>query len=207
MEPPAPEQKHLESAGRAPWWVGSSNPIVLRVPRGLALLALAGMVGLLVLSYYVGYAQGGGHAAGAGRGAPNVTKRQAADISASQLDSSGGDGNRTSQAKQAGGSGSKQVRDVRKNGLNYLRLATYPLDSAKQLQAFLAQRGVHAVLDRVSTGYAIVATNVGVAHIGSPRAVAFKSRCRQLGREWARHLNNKYENLGSMEYEKYKGKD
>lgn len=43
---------------KAPWWVGSSAPLVLRVPRGLAILIVLGVLVLIVVAYGVGSIRG-----------------------------------------------------------------------------------------------------------------------------------------------------
>ncbi|MEO0477147.1 MAG: hypothetical protein AAF085_14435, partial [Planctomycetota bacterium] len=44
--------------GRAPWWVGSASPLVLRVPRGVAILSVVGLLLLIVVAYWVGSMRG-----------------------------------------------------------------------------------------------------------------------------------------------------
>ena len=222
-EPPTRTQRPAETGGGSPWWVGSSNPIMLRVPRGLAVLAIVGLIGLMVLAYFVGYQRGGG--------GDQVAKH----MGASELQGAGtlsqppagltiGDENGTTNggsglaANSSTGTGGGQLTPTvdpdkwpsgtkRKPGLNYLRLALYPLDSAKQLQTFMSKRGLNTVLDKKGKdAYAVIAVNLGVKHIGSDRALAWKALCRQLGRAWGNHLKNDTENLASMYYVLYQPK-
>ncbi|NBC10633.1 MAG: hypothetical protein GVY24_02730, partial [Planctomycetes bacterium] len=159
------------SPGGAPWWVGSSAPIVLRVPRGLAVVICLALLGLIVLAYYVGYAKGNGDLAAkinqavedelvlAGRGLPPPEVRGGTDILG--RDTQGADGAREGDRAAAGS------EDPRTAGLNYMVLATLPPDDALPLVRFLREHGVETILVSVtvrgSEQVQVVAVNKGFA--------------------------------------------
>jgi len=205
------------SSGGAPWWVGSSAPIVLRVPRGLAVLICLALLGLIVLSYFVGYAKGNGDLAAkinqavedelvlAGRGLPPPEVRGGTDILGREADGGAGSG--------GGAGGSAESEDPRTAGLNYMVLATLPPDDALPLVRFLRGHGVETILVSVkvrgSEQVQVVAVNKGFAgaDLGSQARWDYEARLKALGRAWKRHNGNRGDALGSMYFDKYVPRD
>ncbi len=203
--------------GGAPWWVGSSAPIVLRVPRGLMVIICLALVGLIVLAYFVGYAKGNGDLAAkidqavadelvlAGRGLPPPEARGGTDIL--------GRATQAAPGPPATGGGASQSRDPRTAGHNYMVLATLRPDDALPLVRFLRENGVETILVSVkvrdSEQVQVVAVNKGFAGPDLNRQARwdYEARLKALGRAWKRHNSNRGDALGSMYFDKYVPRD
>ncbi len=195
------------------WRDGANEPLLLRVPRGMALCILGGLLGLLFLSYWVGYSRGWSAAEkdvtaiyepnldGAGRippSRPGVT-------SGTNTTDSGSSGQLSGQRSTTAGT------DPRIPGMNYLVLAIYPYDEARRLQTFMAGREVEVMLGpRNNKGLCQVITLRGFSRQqfrDTDEAERFRTRLQGLGRDWKAANNGKGDDLSSMYYAKYELED
>ncbi|MFW6059219.1 MAG: hypothetical protein ACODAQ_03505 [Phycisphaeraceae bacterium] len=237
MEPAAPRPAVVERApepagggGEHAWWSwsGVGVPIILRVPRGVAILAVVGLIGLLVLAYWVGHTRGEAAATAtmteqtrpsdeADHRAPPGPPPQRSPQSGSRQASAATGGTAASDtAGEDASPGGADVRrsarrggDPREPGLNYFIVATYTADHAQRCAEFLAEQGVETHLvsgdnDRFS---------IWVVERGFTRQELYdsqvyrqwESRLKDLGRAWAAHNGNSRDTFASMYPAKYQG--
>lgn len=205
-KPAEPTGGSSPSGSAAPWWVGSSAPIVLRVPRGLAALIVVGILGLFVLSYWVGSARG----------------KSAAQQQAEQRSSASGDPvmrntpsiaisdaseRRTSNPESTGGPAVQIFSERREDGLNYLCLLTGNRDECLRLAEFLADKQVAIQLVNHDNNQAVVyAVDQGFrgSELSSDECLAYKRKLQNLGRAWKRYNNDRGTDLGTMYFALYK---
>ena len=201
-------------------WAGVGVPIVLRVPRGLAMLAAVGFVCLLMLAYWAGHTRGGiavaenlreqlreNPALVHGRSAPAppvVSGSTGATATAS------GDEGATAAAGSAVREPSGQGRvmeagtedDPRVAGLNYMIVATYLADDARDLAEFLTGHGVDTVLHSVNNGRRVqvwvVDQGFSGSELGGDAYNAYLAELRDLGRAWRRHRPGLRDSLEKM---------
>ena len=194
------------------WRDGASEPLLIRVPRGMALCLLGGVLGLLILSYLVGYSRG-----------DSAAEKRVTAIYQPNLDGT----DRTPPVRQGGSPGStgtdtvdsgssgqvsdqrgiRASADPRTPGVNYLVLAIYPNDEARRLQTFLAGREVEVMLGpRNNKGLCQVITLRGFTRQqfrDTDEAERFRTRLQAFGRDWKTSNNGKGDDLSSMYYDKY----
>lgn len=183
-------------------------PVVLRVPRGFAIMFCVGVVGLMVLSWWVGYQQGasareeqlkyeweqGGRSTRVPQGvAPQFVDPSSAD--AENLGSAGAEPRIVGQ-------------DPRKVGLNYLVLARTAKQEADRLAIFLAGRGVETIV--IPDDNARFHVVVGLQGLTTEQYRAgdhreYERRMRQLGRDWQAYNKGKGLNLSDMYWDLYTG--
>lgn len=166
-------------------WSGSSRrPIVFRVPKGHAVLLVAGIVGLIVLTYLVGLTRG--------RKAGIAEQQQRQEQIAQQLAVAGGH-----LGQQLETTASKDPDDVgvekttngewRKAGYNYYIIARYPEDDARRLVRFLRSNALETKIVPVN--------NEGLCHVvgvrrfhrselRSEQSKEYKREIIRLGRIW-----------------------
>ncbi len=190
------------------WHAGASEPLTLRVPRGMALFLMAGLIGLLILAYVVGHSRGGSAA----------EKRVRAELTLS------GPGHTpplrpgASQGGITGQTGATSTEpldprrvDPRESGLNYLVLASCPPSEAGRLQAFLQERQVEVMVGpRNNKGLCQVIALRGFTrqqYRDTDEKTRFMTRMRALGRDWQTANKGKGEDLSSMYYVKYEPPD
>jgi hypothetical protein len=184
------------------WLRGSAAPLMLRVPRGLAAVAISGMLGLLVLAYWVGYAQG----VDAGKTSvreqldqqqqamtrtppsayQGMAPGQASDRQQGML---GSDKDATDQANagqdRAGSAG--QSSTARQPGLNYFVLATWPETPARQLAGFFEDRGVAITLEKTDDGrFRVWVVGQGFRSVSSDAYHQYEQRLVQVVNAWNR---------------------
>jgi hypothetical protein len=182
----------------------------------MALSLLAGLLGLLILAYWVGYSRGGSaaeeramaiyepHNNGVDRVPPNRLRAGAergalGGVSAASEGTSG-----RGYSQVAAGQGA----DPRTAGLNYLILATSPEEDAWRLKKFFSGRGVDVMVSpRNNRGLCQVIVLGGI----TPQQYGDKdvrerilTPMRALGRDWKASNGGKGDDLSSMYYEKYK---
>ena len=191
------------------WRDGASEPLLLRVPRGMALSLLVGLLGLLFLAYWVGYSRGDSaaekrvtaiyepHLSGEQRTPP--TRPGASQSPDTAVSGSSG--------QVSGQNSTAAVPDQRIPGMNYLVLAVYPYDEALRLQKFLAGRQVEVMLGpRNNKGLCQVITLRGFTRQqfrDTNEAERFRTRLQALGRDWKTANGGKGDDLSSMYYDKY----
>lgn len=216
----APAEPAASTGSRSeasPWWVGATVPVVLRLSRGMAVLIVVGLLGLLVLAYWVGASRG----------------RSAAEARfAEQLEGNGGVGgprgvgqisvSRQPEPGGTGGNGGSDASDDppgptvvetsyterRERGLNYFRLVYTSREEGEQIAAFLAQARIDTQLvlvdnDRSCIVYAVDRGFRG-DELNSDARRQHESHLRALGNQW-RELGSGHSNFNTMIPERYSG--
>jgi hypothetical protein len=190
------------------WHAGAREPLLLRVPRGMALSLLAGLLGLLILAYWVGYSRGDSAAEkrvtaiyqpqsdGMGR----VPPTRSGAVTGSETANSGTYGQVSPQST------SGPHVDRRKPGLNYLILPSCPPQEALRLQVFMAERQVDVMVGlRNNKGLCQVIAMKGFTrqqYRDTDEPERYMTRMRALGRDW-KTANKGGDDLSSMYYDKY----
>ena len=202
--PPRPETPLEQPPGN--WLARAKYPILLRVPRGYAVLGVAVFLGLIVLVYLVGHQRGYGEGLGEGR-ADQFEAKPPFVPTADGVEPT------TEAGESVVGPLKLQNKpwpgpETRRGGGNYLRLAYCEEDYARDLCSFFASREVDTFAKRLDNGRFIVyITSQGFpgpelkAHLPGGQ---FKSRMKQYGREWKRRNDNRGDDLQGMYYELYK---
>jgi hypothetical protein len=185
--------------GRAPWWVGSSAPLVLRIPRGLALLAVVGVLGVIVLAYLVGSARGAASAE------PNPEDRSLGERS-------GPDGYFVTSEDGYEGSEVDVPKDPltaerREPGLNYMRLIQDDEAYCRELAEFFGKREVALQLVLVNNGRSCIAYAVKRGYRGdeldSESCKRYRQQLLSIGQQWKIHNGNRGTDLSTMYFELY----
>ncbi len=194
-------------AGLGEWLRTWNEPVVLRTPKGVAALVLAGVLGLLVLAYWVGHSRG--DAAAAERIAQELADR--AGLSHPRLPPRGGGAASSGEASgdtASPSTGGGEAPATRRAGLNYFVLAHNPPEQAEALVRFLATYGVEAaVIPGHNTGLAKVVALRGFSRdqLVSDGRREYEARLRRIGREWKAANGNKGKDLSDLYLELYKG--
>lgn len=200
------------------WAASRGAPLTLRVPRGLAAAVVTGVLGLLVLAWWVGYVQGEhaaetrferglqGQAARMQQGPPTDAGGAAAG-SARGEQVSGGAG----QSTAATGDG-PLGQNAREAGLNYDVLLTCDLNRARDLAAFYRSRGVAIHLENLDNNRAqvwVVGQGYRPSALASdnrPKDPSYIERVIELGKQYARqHEGIAPAELSQPQMTKYQG--
>lgn len=185
------------------WRAGASEPLTLRVPRGMAVSLLAGLLGLLVLAYWVGHSRGG---SAAEKRVTAMYEPALADDGRVPPERLGGRVN-VPNTGQGPGSPAVERADPRVPGSNYLILALYPQEEAQRLRAFFAERQVDVLVGpRNNKGLCQVIALNGFTREqmrDTDAAERFLTRMRALGRDWKAANEGRGDDLSSMYYGKY----
>ena len=187
--------------GRAPWWVGSASPLVLRVPRGVAIMCVAGLLLVIVLAYWVGSMRG---AAGARPepDEPGLGER------------TGPNGFFESPDDDYAGPKVDVPEDVltaerREPGLNYMQLITSTREDCEKLARFFGARGVAIQLVPVHNKGLWVAYAVKRGYrsdeMGSESQKRYEQMLRSLGRQWKQSNSGRGTDLSTMIFNRYDG--
>lgn len=189
------------------WRSGASEPLTLRVPRGMAVAMLAGLLGLLILAYWVGHSRGG---SAAEKRVTAMYEPALADDGRTPPERPGG---RINTPNTGSGTVTAPVQqsDPRVKGSNYLILALYPEEEARRLKAFLAERQVDVLVGpRNNKGLCQVIALTGFTREqirDTDAAERFLTKMRALGRDWKAHNGGRGDDLASMYYDKYQPPD
>ena len=179
-----PVQRQEESIprppGRAPWWVGSASPLVLRVPRGIAILSVAGLLLVIVVAYMVGSIRG----AAAAKPDP---------IEAGLGERTGPNGFFVSPEDDFDREEVEVPEDAllverREPGLNYMQLITSTREDCEKLARFFGARGVAIQLVPVHNKGLWVAYAVKRGYrsdeMGSESRQRYEDMLRSIGRQY-----------------------
>lgn len=179
---------------RGDLWSRAQQPMVLRVPRGLVLLIVAGTIGLFVLAYSVGHSRGAAAALATsaedqepGRARPPAPRRAGAG---SDADSGVGPGSETGFPADSAANVDLQANplgvDTREVGLNYYNIAMYDRETAERLIQFLYGHGVESCAVPLQNGRLFQVVDLygiapgRVSDLGKKR----KDLLMQLGKSW-----------------------
>ena len=197
------------ASGPAAWWAwsGAGVPIILRVPRGVAIAAAVGLLGLLVLAYWVGYERGDAAAAQRVR-AEYTGSGPAPDAPPAPNRGAAGGPTGAPEPNPAGGTtAAPDTADPRQAGLNYFVVASYPRDHAERCARFLASRGVETVIGSANNDglHAVWVVERGFTadQYGGAAYTEFKRRLRELGRAWRRFNDGQGDAFETMTTYKY----
>jgi len=168
------------------WWAKAQQPMVVRLPSGLAVVVIGAVLSVIVLTYWVGQT----------RGHHQAQKQRQADHTAWQGSTATAGGqavalpllnSRISEARLAPSRSEPARSSEREVGLNYFVLAHYPQADARRLVEFLRDKGVQAAAYRAQNKkfFQVIALR-GFAKDGlySQQRQAFEEQLRQLGRAW-----------------------
>lgn len=185
-----------------------AGPVVLRIPRGMMVVAAFGAIGLLMIAYLVGHSLGedAGYAAAIeelgtdqvweSRPMPAVPFDSINDSPASTQNAATGEIGRVYTPADP---------DPRTPTLNYLILARYPEDEARQLAYFVSQYGLDIAVvssDNARLFHVIVVRGFRPDELGDA-GQRFRDQLRAIGREWKRENNNRGNALEDMYFSRY----
>ena len=207
---------------RKAWWATFDEPLVLRLPRGVAILVFMGVLAMVVTAYWVGSSRGV---------AQQVAKQRARETQFSQLygrlraepvvlagekeqDLVAKDGERLSLLERVlqatGDVVVPKEMDPREDGKNYLVLTMTDRETAVRLIEYMRERQVEAG--------AFVPSNGGLARRGlveviylrgfesgqmSGEAKRVMQDMKRLGESWRYYNDGKGKNLSDMYYRKF----
>lgn len=217
------EASTLGDGGRrsgSPWWVGASSPLVLRLPRGLAALAVLGLLLVVVLAYWVGASRGKSAAEAAyaqqqGQTGGVIGPRGVGGISVSRAGGPGG--SQGNGEAGAGGSGGEPVQEVvttfseqRERGLNYFRLVYTSREEGEAMAEFMARNGIDIQLVLVDNDRSCIAYAVDRGFRSDERDSDarryYESQLKELGDLWKQRGSGN-SGFSTAYLELYKGPD
>lgn len=195
------ESRSAAPSRQAPWWVGSSSPLVLRVPRGVAAFTLAGLLLLIVIAYGVGTIRGAA-------GAPSEP------IASGMGQRTGPNGLFLSPDDDYAGPEvavpeADLVVERREPGLNYMQLITSTWEDCEALARFFGAGGVAIQLVPVHNKELWVAFAVKRGYrsdeMGSESQLRYEQMLRSLGRQWKQSDTGRGTDLSTMFFKRYNG--
>lgn len=231
-EAAAKNVKVVESAAGA-WWIASGKPVVLRMTRGLVVLAIAGVVGLVLLAYWLG--RGDATLNFADTWPDQNQSRPVSDVALDRpdavVDVPGGSDPEAGVVVPTPRTTPPPAADPRVPGRNYLVYTMTDLTTAKELAAFLRDQDARIRIvptEHPAPGAAArkgelagdpKSGDTSVLHLvvdvteGFTRAQytrgehhRFLSERLALGRAWKRHNGDRGSALESMTFYKYDAK-
>ncbi|MEM9110389.1 MAG: hypothetical protein AAGC72_10240 [Planctomycetota bacterium] len=184
--------------GRAPWWVGSASPLVLRVPRGVAVLSVMGLLLVIVVAYWVGSMRG---AASAKPDASDPGMGERAGPNGFFISPEDGyDGPEVEVPED------DLIVEQREPGLNYMQLITSTREDCERLARFFGSRGVAIQLVKSNNEGLWVAFAVKRGYradeMGSESQQRYEQMLRSLGRQYKQ---NGGVDLSTMLFNRYDG--
>ena len=218
--PPPRQDGHAEPNDAQPndapsWRHRARYPVVLRIPRGYAVLLGVAAVGLLLLAYQTGYS----------RGTRSTTQPQTSNHTYPPLANPVAQPVSTTTTTPPAAQPipepvprpdlDKRVvstnHDPRELGMNYFVLAHYPRAEAERLVRFLGAQGVAAAAYRPENKqfFQVVALKgFSRSEVSGPGPTAFRQRLHRLGRMWvAKHKGAEDFSQSGIYLAKYKGGD
>ncbi|MEM9790767.1 MAG: hypothetical protein AAF842_10220 [Planctomycetota bacterium] len=195
-----------EDPPRGPRSGGLGEPIVLRVPRGLAVVAMVGVLGLIVSGYAAG--QRRGYAAGeeAARALAEEELRETARLLGRTVDGAMAAGRGEAAAVDGVGPG-EVYREPRRRGLRYFVISHEPPEEAAKLIAFVERLGVDAAAvpsDNPRFVKVIATQGFTADELRSATGRDYEQALRRIGRAW-QDANNGGKNLSDLYPELYEG--
>ncbi len=179
--PTPPNPTPRPAAGQ--WWLRAQAPIVLRVPRGYAVLLGLAYVGVIILAYWAGHRRGTSHPS------PDQPPTVNAAQPGAGLATYGPDNDpvrRWRNDSQPGSGGG--VAPTRQAGFNYFVLAHYPEEDAQQLVNYLWQEGIEAAAYKRqpdSRLFQVIALRGFTKdQLNGPQRQAFERQLHKIGRDW-----------------------
>ncbi len=172
------------------WWGQLHQPLVIRVPPGVLVLGVVGLLAAVLLAYWAGQARGfrngqltmltgsGQHRAATASKAVVVGTGAVEAIRQNSL----------SHGRSAGVESMARPVPLRRNGLNYFVLAHCPREEATQLVEFLHEHGLESAAFRAQNGrfFQVMALHgFEKDDILGPTRQQLEQRVRELGRLWS----------------------
>ncbi|MEM8783276.1 MAG: hypothetical protein AAGE65_10545 [Planctomycetota bacterium] len=146
------QRRKTDGSAAGAWWIASGKPVVLRTTRGLVVLAIAGVVGLVMLAYWLG--RGDGTAANFAHTWPQNVEAASTqadpsavtDRSLPVVDVPGGSDARVGVVVPQPRTTPPPAADPRVPGRNYLVYTMTDLGTARELAAFLRERDARILI-------------------------------------------------------------
>ncbi|MCC5829312.1 MAG: hypothetical protein JJU36_07675 [Phycisphaeraceae bacterium] len=177
-ESPVDGDSELEPGAPPPrTWGAGSAPVLLRLPRGYAILMGIGILLLLILGYFAGYARG--DRTGYSRAEAAMSQRERVERPIEERAGIWG----PMLVEHPGGED-----DPRLPGLSYFHLANYPKTDAFRLVEFLRGHGVAAFATRRNDDIFSVWAGQGFSMDDEARQArqSYLRHLGELGRDWGR---------------------
>ena len=199
----ADEEERINVPRKAPWWVGSSAPLVLRLPRGLAVLSVFTVLMVIVLSYWVGSMRG----AAAAKPDPEATAigDRFGPSDYYEYKELPYDGPVVEVPEK------RMYKEVRKDGYWYLRLMTSSEEECRKLASFLHKRDVAVLLvvNEAKQNCVVYAVDRGYrsGDLSSESAKRYMALMRNHGQAWKESNGGRGDKLSSMYYAQYEKPD
>ena len=205
IEPTTPGQEPDQSAGSKPSQPREQDPeivapgeaLLIRAPKGLVAIVVGLILALVILTYWVGYQQGGGPVEDPAavimpsQIPPGPILRDSPSVAFIGAELSGPEVSVLNpQMTPFAGHDAESAEDPRREGFNYLILATYPPREAERLAEFLAENRVATVLNPVNNaGLQVIAVNAGFSRDAFEEGVpqAYRAALLEVGRLWHEH--------------------
>jgi hypothetical protein len=189
---------------------GLSEPVVLRVPRGLAVVGAAALIGLIVLSFAVGQRRGYGAGEAAERlrlqEEVNAISRLAGRQATGALGGVSGGGAWPGGGAAEGGAG-EGYKEPRRRGMRYFVVSHGPTEEAERLIVFMDRYGVDAAAvpsDNPRFVKVIATQGFTSEALRSPTGRDYEKALRQIGRWW-QDANGGGKDLSDLYTELYEG--
>lgn len=186
-EPVAEPLPSASSGKHDSWWARVQQPMVVRLPSGLAVVLIGAFLSVIVLAYWVGQTRGHRQAEKQLQADHTASQGASATIANGQSAALPFLNNRVSEAGLVRSRSESARSGEREVGLNYFILAHYPEADARRLVEFLRETGVEVAAYRAHNKrfFQVVALH-GFAKddLYSQQRKAFEEQLRQLGRAW-----------------------
>lgn len=186
------------------WTDRLTEPLVMRLPRGVAFLAVIGLLAMVLLAYWVG------HVRGFGSGEAHVEEQARAALRQRVAPQPPTEGETVTQAPPGNADSqtivTKDGVDPRQPGWNYLVVARYPSDKAMELRRFLAEHEVDTIqVPSDNPALVLIVALPGFESGQVAQRTAFRQRMLELGRQWWAFNANRGSDLRDMYYARYNG--
>ena len=186
------------------WWPRADAPIVLHVPKGIAVAVLGGILGLILISYWVGHQRG----ITATDARYEIMSQQQVNLYRPREAPVQRPRSQTQQSTPLSQLSTTVGNRHRQQGMNHLILATETSERAKELIQFFQIYGVAAA--------AYPADTKGLVQVWDLRSFPgeekgfknwneHKRKLQRIGRQWKQHNGNKGSDLSDMYYKLYQG--
>jgi len=193
------------------WASGLRRPVVMRLPMGLMIVVLVGLLLVVMLAYWVGQQMGQAAARAELNEAQRVLPTSGGRGGTGGLISVDGQpiggGNSATNGGTNGADPGSSSMDPRVIGMNYLILARYPREEALRLVGFLREHGVASmVVPTDNAGLYLVVDRQGFTpeQVRNEAYEQRKQELKRLGRLW-KSARDGPTDLSDLYGQKYRG--